>query len=404
MNASSGAAHGDAAPVKGPIWTRFTISLAMLVALMVVVLALRFIYGIGRVTNLNDGYPWGIWIAFDVVVGTALGAGGFSVAFLTYIVNRGEYHPIVRPALLTALFGYVQAGLSVGVDIGRYWDFWHLFVPRYAQVNSVMFEVAVCITAYIVISFIEFSPAILERLGWKTARRKLERLLFAFVAIGIVLPTMHQSSLGSLLLVFGPQVHPLYLTRLLPLLFLVSCVGMGLAAVVLEGTLSALWLNRPPERDLLGRLTWIGALLGVGFVVLRLVDLTVRGALPLAFTPRAVTVTFWLENLLFFAPVALLASAAARRDMQRLFVASALLALAGVVYRLSAYLVAYETGAGFSYFPSLGEISVSVGLVAFEILAFIIAVRLLPVLPKADHPSAPGPVMPLGPTATPQDG
>jgi Ni/Fe-hydrogenase subunit HybB-like protein len=407
MKAADSAPHAEAAPVRGPLWTRFTISLAILVALMTLVLALRFVYGIGAVTNLNDGYPWGIWIAFDVVVGTALGAGGFSVAFLTYIVNRGEYHPIVRPALLTALFGYVQAGLSVGFDIGRYWDFWHIFVPRYAQVNSVMFEVAVCITAYIVVSFIEFSPAILERLGWKTARRKLERVLFVFVAIGILLPLMHQSSLGSLLLVFGPQVHPLYLTRLLPLLFLVSCVGMGLAAVVLEGTLSALWLNRPPERDLLGRLTWIGALLGAAFVVLRFVDLTVRGALPLAFEARGVTLTFWLETVLFSAPIALLASQASRRNMQRLFVAAALLALAGVIYRLSAYLVAYETGAGFKYFPSLGEIAVTVGLVAFEVLAFIIAVRLLPVLPKADHPAEPGLVLPPGlgpPSTTPQDG
>jgi Ni/Fe-hydrogenase subunit HybB-like protein len=193
-----------------------------------------------------------------------------------------------------------------------------------------------------------------------------------------------------LLLVFGPQVHPLYLTRLLPLLFLVSCVGMGLAAVVLEGTLSALWLKRPPERDLLGRLIWIGALLGAAFVVLRFVDLAVRGALPLAFAPRAVTLTFWLENLLFFAPIAVLASAASRRNMQRLFVAAALLALAGVVYRLSAYLVAYETGAGFTYFPSLGEMAVTVGLVAFEVLAFIVAVRLLPVLPAPSTSPQPG--------------
>jgi Ni/Fe-hydrogenase subunit HybB-like protein len=90
-----------------------------LVAIMVAVLAVRFLRGIGAVTNLSDGYPWGLWIAWDVVVGSALGASGFTVAFVAYIMNRGQYHPIVRPALLTALFGYVMAGASVFFDIGR---------------------------------------------------------------------------------------------------------------------------------------------------------------------------------------------------------------------------------------------------------------------------------------------
>ena len=45
-------------------------------------LAKRFIYGIGAVTNMNDGYPWGIWIAYDVVVGTAFACGGYSMALL----------------------------------------------------------------------------------------------------------------------------------------------------------------------------------------------------------------------------------------------------------------------------------------------------------------------------------
>ncbi len=371
----------SAAPIGGNIWNRFTVSLALLVGIMMVVLALRFVLGIGAVTNLNDGYPWGIWIAFDVVVGSALGAGGFSVAFLTYIVNRGEYHAIIRPALLTALFGYVQAGASVFFDIGRYWDFWHIFLPKYAQLNSVLFEVAVCIAAYIVVVLIELTPVVLERLGWERPRRKLERVLFVFVAIGVLLPTMHQSSLGSLLLVFGPQVHPIYLTPLLPVLFLVSCVGMGLAAVVVEGTVSALALKRPLERELLGKLMAIGRILAAAFVVVRFADLAGRGVLPQIFTAQAVAITFWIETFLFCLPVGLLWSKGARRDPQRLFVSALSMALGGIVYRLAAYLVAYDTGAGWSYFPSMGELAVSIGLVAAEILAFIIAIRLLPVLP-----------------------
>ena len=380
MNASG---HSlSAAPVGGRIWTRFTLSLLTLVVLMLAVLAARFIYGFSAVTNLNDGYPWGIWIAFDVVVGTGLGAGGFSVAFLTYILNRGQYHPLVRPALLTALFGYMQAGLSVMFDLGRYWNFWRLFVPGYAHLDSVLFEVAVCVTAYTGVLFIEFTPVVFERFGWTNARRWLGRVLFAAVAVGIVLPTMHQSSLGSLLLVFGTQIDPLYQTPLLPVLFLVSCVGMGLAGVVLEGVVSALYFKRPLERELLAKLMWIGALLGAGFLILRLADVALRGVLPLAFTPRAVTLTFWLENAMLGLPILLLATPAARRRADRVFIAAGLLASGGALYRLAAYLVAYDTGAGFRYFPSLGELAVTLGLVAFEVLAFIVIVRLFPVLPK----------------------
>lgn len=376
--------HPHAAPVGGRIWSPFTGSLAVLVAVMVGVLIVRFTSGLGAVSHMSNGYPWGIWIAFDVVIGSALGAGGFTVAFLTYILNRGEYHPIVRPALLTALFGYVQASLSVVLDVGRYWELWHMFWPKYAQVNSVLFEVAVCIGAYTTVLLIEFLPVVMERFGWERPRRKLDKLLFVFVAVGVLLPTMHQSSLGSLLIVFGPQVSPLYQTMLLPLLFLLSCVGMGLAAVVFEGTLSSLAFHRPLERELLAKLMGIGATLVAVFMVIRWVDLLSRGAWPLALQATPLAFMFWLENALFVASLVALASSTSRRRPQRLFVGASAMALAGILYRLDAYLVAYETGAGWVYFPSLGELAVTIGLVAFEILAFIIAVRTLPILPPRE--------------------
>jgi Ni/Fe-hydrogenase subunit HybB-like protein len=193
---------------------------------------------------------------------------------------------------------------------------------------------------------------------------------------------MHQSSLGSLLVVFGTQVNPIYQTTLLPLLFLVSCIGMGLAAVVFEGTVSSMAFNRPFERELLGKLMGIGVLLAGTFVIARFLDLAVRGALPLIFEPKVVVLFFWLETLLFTAPIALLWSKEARRNAQRLFVGATLLAVGGIIYRISAYLIAYETGPGWSYFPSMGELSVTIGLIAFEILAITIAIRMLPILPK----------------------
>lgn len=376
----------EPAPLGGRLLTPFARVLVGFVVLLCAILAVRFIRGIGAVTNLNDGYPWGIWIAWDVVIGSALGASGFTVAFTTYILNRGKYHPLVRPAMLTALFGYCMAGASVFFDIGRYWDFWHIFTPKYMQVNSVLFEVAICIMSYTVVLAIEVSPMVLERLGMKKVRQKLDRLLFFFIALGVLLPTMHQSSLGSMLMVFGPQIDPLYQTKVLPILFLTSTVGMGLAAVTLEGSLTSLALRRPFERDLLGGLVKVGQGLGIVFLLVRFGDLAWRGALPLIAEPRLLTVLFWIETALFAAPLVLLWGRHARRP-SRMFVAACSLALAGILYRIDAYLVAYHTGAGWTYFPSMGELMVTLGLIAFEILAFIIAIKVLPVLPapRGEH-------------------
>lgn len=376
-------AHTEArpAPLGGRLVTKTTVLLALPIAAMAAVLVYRMIYGLGAVTNLSNGYPWGVWIAWDVTIGTALGGGGFATALLVYILNRGQYHPLIRPALLAALLGYLQAGLSVFVDLGRWWDFWHIFWPKYAQTNSALFEVAICVMAYTVILAIELMPAVLERLKWQQARRRLERVLFVFVAIGVLLPTMHQSSLGTLLVVFGPQVHPLYQSKLLPLLFLTSTIGMGYAAVTLEAAVSSQGLRRPFEKEILGKLLQIGRVVAALFLFARLADVLYRGALPYALTPSLPMAMFWLENLLFSVPLWLLAGKANAGRAKYIFLSAMAMALGGIVYRLSAFLIAYQTGAGWSYFPSLGELTVTVGLICFEALGIIVAVKLLPILP-----------------------
>lgn len=369
------------APTGGKLVTPTTIILALLVLAGIAVLGVRFVSGLGAATNLNDGYPWGLWIAFDVVAGTALAGGGFATALLVYVLNRGQYHPLIRPALLAALLGYLQAGVSVMFDLGRYWDFWHIFWPSYAQSNSVLFEIAVCIGAYVLVMMIELLPVVMERFRWEKARQKLNRVLFFFVAVGVLLPTMHQSSLGTLLVVFGPQVHPLYQSNLLPLLFLTSTIGMGFAAVTLEGAISSMGLRRPFEKELLGKLMQIGRFLMAVFLMVRFADLAWRGVLGLAFTPSLAMLMFWIENALYSVPLWLLASAAQRNRAKLVFLSAMAMALGGVVYRLSAFLVAYDTGAGWHYFPSLGELTVTTGLIAFEVLALILAIKLLPILP-----------------------
>jgi Ni/Fe-hydrogenase subunit HybB-like protein len=376
-------AHAQAvAPLGGRLVTPVTVVLAGLTAIAGVILLIRFFFGLGAVTNINDGFPWGIWIAYDVMVGSALACGGYTMALLVYIFNRGEYHPLVRPALLASLFGYTLAGASVIFDLGRWWNVWHIFWPGYAQINSVMFEVAVCITAYILVMWIEFSPVFLEKLGMKDVKRKLNKLLFFFIALGVLLPSMHQSSLGSLLVVFGYQVHPLWQSVLVPLLYLITAILLGFAVVIFEASLVSVGFKRPGETSILARLSWIMYWVLAAYVVIRVADLVWRGALGTAFAPTIEALMFWIEMLAFVAPLVLLASEASRARASRLFVSAVLLMLGGFLLRINGYLVGYETGSGHHYFPSVPELLVTIGLIAFEVLAYIVFVRTLPVLPK----------------------
>ncbi|HJV60993.1 MAG TPA: Ni/Fe-hydrogenase cytochrome b subunit [Albitalea sp.] len=367
-------------PLGGPLVTPLTVTLALLSIGAGVVLVWRLFFGLGAVTNINDGYPWGVWIVYDVFVGTAFACGGYAMALLAYVFNKGEYHPLVRPALLASLFGYTLASVSILFDLGRWWNFWHVFFPGYMQPNSVMFEVALCVTAYVLVMWIEFAPAVLDR--WPGMKKKLSKVLFVFIALGVLLPTMHQSSLGSLLLVFGYQVHPLWQSGwLLPLIYLMTAIMLGYCAVIFEATLSAVGFRRHLETGVLGRVCDILYWLLIVFLVVRVADLVARGALATAFVLDTQAVWFWIETALFVAPAVLLAPKAARRNAGRLFLGAVLLMAAGMLQRVNGFMVGYMTGDGWHYFPSLPELLVTVGLIAFEVLAYIVIVRRFPVLP-----------------------
>lgn len=381
-------AHHAPAPVGGSLFNAATLICGVLIAVMAAILIVRFIFGLGAVTNLNDGYPWGIWVVVDVVIGSAFACGGFSVAMLVYIFNKGQYHPLVRPALLASLFGYTLAGAGVLVDLGRWWNFWHIFWPGYANPNSVMFEVAVCISAYIVVMWLEFSPAFFEKWGMKDAKKKLNKVLFFLVALGTVLPMMHQSSLGTLIVVMGVQINPLWQTQLIPLHFLLTAIVIGYGVVLFESCVAASAYRRKIEMHLLEPLARI--MLGVlaVFLVIRFGDLIVRGALPLAFKGNLVAAAFWVEMLCFFAPFALIGSAMARRNPAKLFLAGTAIMLGGIFMRLNAFLIGYDTGVGvddgWRYFPSVPELLVTIGMFAIEVIGYIIITRRFPVLPRED--------------------
>ncbi len=374
------------APLRKSLITPVTLVLAVLTAIAAYYVGVRFVHGLGAVTNLNPGYPWGIWVVVDIVIGTAFGCGGFAMALLVYIFNRGEYHPLVRPALLGGLFGYTLAGLAVVIDLGRYWQAYNLLLPWYAQPNSVMFEVALCVMVYVVVLWVEFAPAFVERFGLTGLRRFLQRYMFVFVALGVLLPSMHQSSLGSVLLVMESQLSPLWYSIWLPVLFVVSALAMGYAVVVFEATVVSETFDTPSEHHLLSKLSMVVGSVLLGFMALRWFDLLDRGVLDLAFAGDLNAWMFWVENALFaFAILAFLLPVG--RASKRLTLLGALaLLLGGSLYRLDAYLIAYDPVGNWTYFPSVPELMVTIGVIAFEVLLYLVFIKTLPVL--ASHPPA----------------
>jgi Ni/Fe-hydrogenase subunit HybB-like protein len=361
--------------------------LAVLAVVAVVLIFYRYVAGLGAVTNLSDGYPWGLWITYDVLIGTALGCGGYAMAILVYIFNRWEYHPVVRSAVLTSVFGYSLAGFAIFLDIGRYWNGYKLFLPWQVNFNSVLVEVALCIAAYVVVLWIELLPTILERYPGNAkavaTRQRLERWLPVIAAVGILLPTMHQSSLGSLMVIAGYKLSPLWQTSLLPLFFLLSAIAMGFAVTAFESILSSVAFKRPFETPMLSNLAGVMAWVVAAYLVLRLADILFRSA-PV-FTSGFLSFMFILENLLYLVPVLIMASPSLRSDLRFLFLGSCSLLLAGSLYRFDAFIIGFTPGPGWHYFPAVPEILITLGIVAIELMAYLYFVKKFPVLHQAEH-------------------
>ena len=353
-------------------------------------LAERFINGMGAVTNLNGGFPWGIWVVYDIVVGTALACGGYALAVTVYVFNKGQYHPLIRPALLASLLGYGLGGLGAIIDMGRWWQFYNLFLPWQMNFNSVMLEVGLCVSAYIVVLMIEFLPTVLEKFKAEALLKKLNKVLFVVIALGVLLPTMHQSSLGTMLIAMGWKVHPLWQTlHLQPLLAVLTAFTMGFSIVVFEGSLSSVGFRRKPETHLLSGLGRIIVGLIAVYLAIRFGEILVRGKLGLIFAGDLASLMFLIETALFVYPLVVLVSPRGRENPRSLLFAAVSMLLAGTLYRFNAFLITYDPGPGYSYFPALPEIMVTVGLVAIEIMVFLFVVKTFPVLPREDHVSAP---------------
>ena len=372
-------------PVKRKIFTLPFFILLILSVIAIPFIVKRFMYGLGAVSNLSDGYPWGMWIVYDVVTGTAIACGGYAMAIMVYVFNKGQYHPLVRSALLASMFGYTLASVSLFFDVGRYWQMYNIFLPWYSNTNSVMFEVAACIATYVLIMWLEFSPAFFEKSGSSKTLKKINSVMFVFIALGILLPTMHQSSLGSLMIIAGDKLSGLWQTGFLPLLFLISAIMMGFGMVIFESMFSSVHLERPLETSLLSKLSGVIPKLLIVFLIIRFGDLIFKGKLGLIFSFNLQSLMFVIENLLFIFPLVILSSQEKRERPRCLFISAASLVLAGAVYRFDTFLVGYNPGVNFQYFPSFAEIMITVGIISVEIMAYLIFIKTLPVLPEVKH-------------------
>ncbi|RLM18581.1 Ni/Fe-hydrogenase cytochrome b subunit [Brenneria alni] len=376
-----------ASPLGGRLVSWPVMLLAPFVMLCAVLILKRLVFGLGSVAALNGGYPWGIWIAFDLLVGTGFACGGWALAWAVYVFNRGEYHPLVRPALLASLFGYSLGGLSITIDVGRYWNIPYFFIPGFFNTSSVLFETAVCMSIYIGVMALEFAPAICERMGWKVSLKRLNKVMFFFIALGALLPTMHQSSMGSLMISAGYKVHPLWQSyELLPLLSLLTAFIMGFSIVMFEGSLVQAGLKGrgPDEKHLFARLTQIIQVFLLLFVVVRFGEIIWHDKAGYLLRFDRFAITFWCEAALMLFPLLMFRFKYCRNDSRLLFLGALSMLFGAALWRLSYSLLAFNPGGGYHYFPTAAEVLISIGFVAIEVCAYILLIRLLPVLPALE--------------------
>ncbi len=378
-----------------PPMPAFELSAQAIMALLVVLLIwiaaagfliARFFFGLGSVTALSDLVPWGLWIGFDVMTGVALAAGGFTLAATVYVFRLDKFRPVLRPAILTALLGYLLVVLALMVDLGRWYNIWHPIF--FWNPHSVMFEVAWCVMLYTTVLLLEFSPAVWERFHVKWAERLLHRIVIPLVILGCCLSTLHQSSLGSLYLIFATKMSVLWYSPMLPVFFFTSAIATGLSMVIVESTLSAKAFGRQVEHELLASLGKPAAIMLAIYFCLKMGDLLARGVLPRLMSLDLYSLLLWVELIVgVLTPMAIFATKQGRENPTWRFRAALLVVVGIMLNRMNVAVFSFweYTGTlGTYYWPSLGEWVITIAIVLLGIAIYYVAARFLPILPEPE--------------------
>ncbi len=348
---------------------------------------LRIFHGLGGATNLSDRFPWGVWIGFDVMCGVALASGGFTLVAMVHIFNIKTYKPVLRPAILTAFLGYILVVVGLLYDLGRPDRLWHPLVmwnPR-----SVMFEVAWCVMLYSTVLFLEFLPVVFEKFGLHKPLAWIHRISVPLMILGVLLSTLHQSSLGSLFLIVPEKEYGLWYTPLLPLLFFISAIAAGLAMTIFESWHSSRAFGRALELPLLASIGRVLAVVLSVYLWIRFLDMAHRGVFGLLLRNRIETWLFALEIALMVVPTALLFQTKVRRRPGALYACAVMVVFSLIANRLNVGTTGLEAGSGTHYTPKWSEVAVTLSIVAAGFAIFRAVAQYFPIFEAHSHEPAP---------------
>lgn len=378
--------------VRRSIFSPFNIIAGIIILVGLYLTYLRFTGGLGAVTNLDHTNPWGFWIGFDLLTGVALAAGGYTTAAAVEIFGMKKYHSALRPAILTGFLGYALVVFALLYDVGRPWRLpYPFFVSQ--GVTSVMFEVGACVALYLTVLFLEFSPVALEWLGQNRLRRLIVRLTTLLTILGVVLSTLHQSSLGAMFLISPSKLHPLWYSPYLPVFFFVSSIAAGLSMVIFEGTLSHRYFEDKMDEE--HRKAANGIVLGFGkaaalvlggYFAIKVFGVALGNNWYLLGTPYGLW--FLVEMIGFVLIPCFLFSVGVRDRNVRLIRWSAVVTVFGIILnRLNVVLVCFNWQLPLEqrYFPSWMEIGISTFIITVGLVLFRFIVTRMPVF--FEHPA-----------------
>lgn len=377
--------------VNSSMFTPFNVIAGIIIIVGLYLTVSRFFSGLGAVTNLDHNNPWGIWIGFDLLCGVALAAGGYVTSAACYIFGLKRFHSAVRPAILTAFLGYAMVVLALNYDVGRPWRLpYPIF---YSQgTSSLLFEVGLCVFLYLNVLFIEYSPAALEWLGYKKIRKFVVSLTLVLTIFGVVLSTLHQSSLGALFLIAPSKLHPLWYSAYLPVFFFVSSIFAGMSMVIFEGSLAHRFFHDKMDethvKESVGVAIGFGkaaSFIMIGYVCIKFVGIAADNNWHYLTTKWGLW--FLFELIGFVAIPAFLYAIATREKNIKLIRIASLLAVFGIVLnRLNVSVIAFNwhLPASERYFPSWEEIGISLFIVTIGIILYRFIATRMPIF--HEHP------------------